>query len=253
MPKQRVEENIESESDNSDVDENDGKEENGSITRKVRKRSKIWEHFRKNEEDQESAFCNICNKPVRRKQGSTTGLWRHLQSSHENLHSKLTENTQTEKQALTFYDPNSQESKKITKAIAEMIVLDLEPYALVARRGFRNLLKTIAPRYQIPHRTTFSRSIIPAMYEQEKQKLAEKILQDLSEGTKKFNKILKIGFFRACHKNVKCFSLINLKVKKLSSPETIFNPNLDGQKFDILSALMLKKISFAEITCAINK
>ena len=180
MSRQRIGENIESDCSDSEGEEIEGE---ALPQRKERTRSKIWDYFKKSDEDQEYAFCNICGKKVKRKQGSTTGLWCHLQKDHENVHADLIQNKPTEKRALTFYNRNSPEWKKITKAIAEMIVLDMEPYSLVEHKGFRNLMKIVALRYQIPHRTTFSRNIIPSMYEEEKQKLACKILQDLSEGT----------------------------------------------------------------------
>ena len=52
----------------------------------------------------------------------------------------------------------------ITNAIGRMIALDYQPYMLVENRGFKELLQILEPRYHIPASTTFSRKVIPDMY-----------------------------------------------------------------------------------------
>jgi hypothetical protein len=52
----------------------------------------------------------------------------------------------------------------ITNAIGRMIALDYQPYTLVENRGFKELLQILEPRYHIPASTTFSRKVIPDMY-----------------------------------------------------------------------------------------
>uniref|UniRef100_A0A1I8BH85 BED-type domain-containing protein n=1 Tax=Meloidogyne hapla TaxID=6305 RepID=A0A1I8BH85_MELHA len=42
--------------------------------------SDIWKHF--NKLSQEEAICKICSKKLKRKDGNTKGLWRHLESCH---------------------------------------------------------------------------------------------------------------------------------------------------------------------------
>ena len=62
------------------------------------------------------------------------------------------------------------------------MALDLQPYSLVEGRGFQKLMKIAEPLYKIPSRTTFSREIIPKLYEKIKQNLEDKISIDLKEG-----------------------------------------------------------------------
>ena len=46
-----------------------------------------------------------------------------------------------------------------------MIAVDAEPYLVVNRPGFINLMKIVAPRYSIPCRNVFSEKVVPGIYE----------------------------------------------------------------------------------------
>lgn len=63
-----------------------------------------------------------------------------------------------------------------------MMVLDLELYSVVARRGFRHLLHIAKPNYKIPSRYTFSRNVIPTMYTDLRKKINDKIHADINKG-----------------------------------------------------------------------
>ena len=56
-----------------------------------------------------------------------------------------------------------------------MIALDAEPYSLVEREGFKNLMKHLAPRYVMPHRTYFSNTVIPQIYDNLSNQLLEEL------------------------------------------------------------------------------
>lgn len=62
-----------------------------------------------------------------------------------------------------------------------MIAYDLHSYSLVSEPSFPNLLQILELRYNMPSRTTFSRSIIPDLYLREKAKVAETIRKDSKE------------------------------------------------------------------------
>lgn len=49
----------------------------------------------------------------------------------------------------------------ITTATAGMLAYHLHSYLLVSEPSFLNILQILEPRYNVPSRTTFSRSIIP--------------------------------------------------------------------------------------------
>lgn len=54
--------------------------------------------------------------------------------------------------------------KETTIFIARMIAQDLQPYEFVENKGFQDLIRHLQPQYKIPHRTTFSRTVIPELY-----------------------------------------------------------------------------------------
>ncbi|RXN24940.1 zinc finger BED domain-containing 4 [Labeo rohita] len=49
--------------------------------------------------------------------------------------------------------------------IGKMICTDLEPFSVVERRGFRTLVGFLEPKYKIPSRHYFSRTVVPELYE----------------------------------------------------------------------------------------
>ena len=62
-----------------------------------------------------------------------------------------------------------------------MMAVDYQPYSLVGDAGFRKVLKVAEPRYILPSRITFSRSIIPNMYESEVGKMKLLISNECNE------------------------------------------------------------------------
>ncbi|KAF6208154.1 hypothetical protein GE061_016605 [Apolygus lucorum] len=65
---------------------------------------------------------------------------------------------------------------KITQSIIYMICKDCEPFRIVERKGFRRILKTLAPQYSIPDRTTLKR------YVEEKYKALSHLIKLKLEG-----------------------------------------------------------------------
>jgi hAT family C-terminal dimerisation region len=62
---------------------------------------------------------------------------------------------------LSANDPRHQ---AITKRIGEMIAADMQPLSIVENIGFKRLLNVLEPRYKIPSRSYFTRTVIPDMY-----------------------------------------------------------------------------------------
>lgn len=61
--------------------------------------------------------------------------------------------------------------KKIDKLIIEMICKDFQPISVVEDIGFKNLIKELEPRYNLPSRRTIGRTLLPNTYSQIKTKL----------------------------------------------------------------------------------
>ncbi|XP_065895779.1 zinc finger BED domain-containing protein 4-like [Dysidea avara] len=55
------------------------------------------------------------------------------------------------------------------------MIHDFQPYSFVEDRGFSELMQQLEPHYQIPHRTTFSRSIVPSMYKEARKEVESKL------------------------------------------------------------------------------
>lgn len=72
--------------------------------------------------------------------------------------------------------------KNVTSYIAAMIALDMLPYNFVSGRGFKRLMGYLVPGYTIPHRTTFSRTRIPKMYDELKQALRDRLQHEMTSG-----------------------------------------------------------------------
>lgn len=60
---------------------------------------------------------------------------------------------------------------KITELIGKMICTDLLPFRMVENEGFRNLITYLEPRYEIPSRHSFSKTVIPNLYFKVKSKV----------------------------------------------------------------------------------
>lgn len=77
----------------------------------------------------------------------------------------------------------SQEAKKeIDQLITKMIARDIEPFSVVDRRGFRELLEFFVPEYTPPDRTHISRDLMPQLYENVKNKVQDELNADLQTG-----------------------------------------------------------------------
>jgi hypothetical protein len=57
--------------------------------------------------------------------------------------------------------------------IAEMIALDEQPFSIVEDVGFRRLVETAVPLYQIPSRTFFSKKMVPDLHKRVSGKIIE--------------------------------------------------------------------------------
>ncbi|XP_053158029.1 zinc finger BED domain-containing protein 4-like isoform X2 [Hemicordylus capensis] len=139
--------------------------------------SVVWDHFELCPGDPTHATCTHCRAQVSRgkdpKRLTTTGMLRHLQRRHLGIlpPSDIARCgvPSTSNSKAVAYPVGKQsghpEPHLITRAIAEMIALDDQPFQVVENAGFRRLLLLLAPYYKIPSRTTFSRWVVPSLYQ----------------------------------------------------------------------------------------
>ncbi|KAK9405637.1 Zbed4: Zinc finger BED domain-containing protein 4, partial [Crotalus adamanteus] len=153
--------------------------------------SVVWDHFELDSEDPCYGICMHCKRRVSRgknsKHFSTSGLLKHLQRHHGNIvlaaiattRAMLPTSSKSNGPVLTpsalpqcwtkQKSPGKRQAgpkpSEVTRAIAQMMTLDDQPFSMVEEAGFQHLLKLLAPSYKIPSCTTFSRQIVPSLYQ----------------------------------------------------------------------------------------
>lgn len=156
-----------------------------------KKTSKLWNHFSISPADPTKVVCLHCSRTISRGKKTTnlgtSCLFRHMQRFHghvlesnntisgdvpsADVHVKQevmeTSVFETQQEHERF-DEDHPVAKKITKLIAEMLALDLQPSALVENAGLNRLLEYLQPQYSLPSSSYFTSTAIPDMYERVK-------------------------------------------------------------------------------------
>ncbi|GBP23617.1 Retrovirus-related Pol polyprotein from transposon TNT 1-94 [Eumeta japonica] len=122
---------------------------------------------------------------------TTSPMFNHLRAKHKDIYEVCIEERNRKRKSSDSSNDQGKEKKRkestmtraerqeIDQLIMEMIAIDLKPFSCVEDRGFKNLLKKLAPEYEPPCRTTFSRSLAPILYHRTKQKLLNNLEEDL--------------------------------------------------------------------------
>lgn len=63
--------------------------------------------------------------------------------------------------------------KKIDAALLDLFIADLQPFSVVEDIGFRKFVRALNSAYELPNRKTISNSLIPALYEECKNRVLE--------------------------------------------------------------------------------
>lgn len=122
--------------------------------------------------------CDICNQKVKTKQSNTTNLWSHLLRNHPEQYAVLKplpvamktkskpESSDGQRTLTSFqkHAPNSKRHHEITDAVIKFICQDLQPIYVLDKPGFKRLISTLDPRYDLPSRKRASESLIPKLY-----------------------------------------------------------------------------------------
>ena len=155
-----------------------------SAERSKKLRSLIWDHFSVDPNDPSRMICKYCpNVSIPRKNSCTTGGWSHLENSHKAIYDAVKlRKKEAQLQPKPKLDKNSKRAQMLRRAIAMMMILDLEPYSLVERNGFKYLMFIAEPLFEVPSRTTYSTSIIPKMYKEETECLKLELKMEFSRG-----------------------------------------------------------------------
>jgi len=73
--------------------------------------------------------------------------------------------------AFTFKSMPKCAKLKLDKALAYFISLDMMPYSIVEKEGFKLFTKALNPSYQLPSRSTLTNKRIPDLFKETKLKI----------------------------------------------------------------------------------
>uniref|UniRef100_A0A803TK93 BED-type domain-containing protein n=1 Tax=Anolis carolinensis TaxID=28377 RepID=A0A803TK93_ANOCA len=168
-----------------------------------RPRSYIWDHFHVHTQRATLAVCRHCGANISRGRDlrhlATSGLSSHMKRHHPSISvgggaaspcsgsistqsppgvdgGRQTQST-LEDWGMPLARKRTGETlptpQQITQSVGEMMALDHHPFCLVGQEGFVRLMKRLCPRYKIPSRHTFSRKVIPRLYEGCKERIIQ--------------------------------------------------------------------------------
>lgn len=155
-----------------------------------KKTSKLWNHFSISSADPTKVVCLHCSRTISRGKKTTnlgtSCLFRHMQRFHGHVLENNTNisgdvpsaETQVKQELMDISTHQENEekfsechpaAKKITKLIAEMLALDLQPSTVVENVGLNRLLEYLQPQYSLPPSSYFTSTAIPEMFESVKE------------------------------------------------------------------------------------
>ena len=166
-------------------------------------RSKVWKYFGFRENDADTPTCKICFVDVKNKAGNTSNLSCHLKKRHNinvqhdevsspapcvssrpkytSFTAAPSKPTQTTSIPDMFkvklpLQKSSERHKTLTKAIAGFIAMDMRPFSVVENTGFQHLMAVAEPRYTVPSRTHFARTVVPGLLKKVKDRVTNELL-----------------------------------------------------------------------------
>lgn len=151
-------------------------------------RSAIWNYFEK--VSQSEAVCRSCDSTLKTPTATTTTLINHLKR-HKKLYAEFqgavkasADSSQPSVVDVLRRKTALPESKRkaLDLKIARMVALDLQPYAIVEDRGFKDLLTEAVPGYHPPSRTTLSRTLVPKLYDDTRERVRQELHKAFEDG-----------------------------------------------------------------------
>ena len=170
--------------------------------------SGVWGYFGFIPNDQgqpqniNEAICKLCfrstghlPKPVAVHGGNTSNLFSHLRVRHAAVHAEVKAAMATKEaskstcksshQQVTLadtlnkgqaYPRGSRKWKELTDSVTRCIAKDMMPLCTVEKEGFRNLVHTLDPRYDLPSRKYLTTKALPDLY----SKTREAVMAEVS-------------------------------------------------------------------------
>lgn len=153
-------------------------------------KSAVWDYFSR--KSSLAAECKACGQVLQTPSSTTTPLHNHLKQ-HPALFSELkSRGSERDRPACqpTLSDVVKrkqplppQKTAALTRKIAEMIALDMQPYSIVEDKGFKAVIQEAVPGYNLPSRTTFSRDVVPRLYDDTRRQVKRELEHAFDGGT----------------------------------------------------------------------
>ena len=187
-----------------DEDTTNSVQRSEQLIAKKNTKSPVWKYFGfpPDEDGRPTNYCNprckLCSKDVSAKFSNTSNLLKHLRLHHRKEFSEITRAQSAESRSVKLlrknksiqptlqacldqsrkYSTNSKEHRRLTDAVTNFIVRDAAPIYTVEKEGFREMVDSLNPRHQLPHKDYFSRIAIPELYERTREQIAAKVKKE---------------------------------------------------------------------------
>ena len=128
-------------------------------------------------------ICTLCKKIVLAKRFNTTDLVKHLQEHHAEVYTKIASKNNSrpkQKRQLSLleslevtkpYNSNSKRAEEFLLAVTKFIALDIRPFYIIERKGFREMLQMFDPKHKLPSQKRFVDIEIPKLFTEVKCKV----------------------------------------------------------------------------------
>lgn len=165
-------------------------------------KSAVWSYFGfipdkdGKPKDLQKPVCKKCHSTVATKGSNTTNLIQHLKLHHPVIYKSVkgqvtTQSTADKPQSSTgelkqmtlqesmckfqLYPRSSKKWQSLTDAVTYCVAKDMMPLYSVEKSGFKHLLHTFDPHYEVPSRNYMSRVAIPSLYNATKDQVLKSI------------------------------------------------------------------------------
>ena len=151
-------------------------------------KSPVWQYFGFYKSpsgviQREKAVCQLCRSQLSYS-GNTTNLRTHIERHHPIEHKLINpeprkeqySKQQTLEEVVERLNPLSSDSErhvKLVSAIGNFIAQDMQPLSVVENKGFLDLMKVAEPRFKVPSRGYFTKTVIPSLFSRVKQSVKE--------------------------------------------------------------------------------
>jgi len=139
-----------------------------------RKIFNVWPYYGRSA-DKTIAKCKKCKNEYRTS-GNTSNLQDHLKIMHPEIQNAIVEPGDKDSERVSshsiakhlkkqnVYDCDIHHKNEIDKALVLMVCKDFQPFSIVEGTGFKNLVKILDPRYELPSRTKLRDTLLNQNY-----------------------------------------------------------------------------------------